>query len=108
MTRKRQRQEIRERRSLGPCRRLLVVLSYLMGLGVFLASISLSLLAVAPKWWPFPEIAWSLFILTGGLVAVILHMFFGFLVGGGFDRMRADMKSKRQGANEGSPTDDSR
>ena len=103
VTKKRQRQEARERRKLGPVRRLLVIFSYLMGLSVFFVSITLSLLAVPPKWWPLPEIAWSVFILALGAVTVILHLFVGFLLGGPFDRMLADRRTTETRTKDATP-----
>ena len=67
-----------------------MVLSYLVGFVIFLATIPLFLLWSAPQWWPLGELTWRFAILGVGVTAVIGHMFLGFLVGGRLDRARSE------------------
>ena len=64
------------------------MLAYLVGLVFFFVSIFFCMLIESPGWGDFGEIVLRLCILGAGVVALLLHVFFGFLIGGRLDRIR--------------------
>lgn len=97
MGKDRQREKRHPRKTLRPIRRFFVVTTYVMGLvGLYAIPNSLgSYFLPSINDWTYREVAWFLLFVVLAFVVLFAHLFFGFLIGGVFDRQRDDKQNAK-------------